>query len=87
MGALTGKVAIVTGASQGIGQGIAIAFGEAGADVVCAARNLEKLRETCALVERRARERLRRPAMCGRWATSRPAWRRPSRLSAGSISW
>jgi NAD(P)-dependent dehydrogenase (short-subunit alcohol dehydrogenase family) len=51
MGALTGKVAIVTGASQGIGQGIAIAFGEAGADVVCAARNLEKLKETCAAVE------------------------------------
>jgi NADP-dependent 3-hydroxy acid dehydrogenase YdfG len=37
-------VAIVTGASQGI----AIAFGEAGVSVVCAARNVEKLKETCA---------------------------------------
>ncbi|HEY6869382.1 MAG TPA: SDR family oxidoreductase [Novosphingobium sp.] len=51
MGELTGKVAIITGASQGIGEGMAIAFGEAGASVVCAARNMEKLRNTCAAVE------------------------------------
>jgi len=47
MGQLSGKVIIVTGASQGLGQGMAIAFGEEGASVVCAARNLEKLQETC----------------------------------------
>jgi NAD(P)-dependent dehydrogenase (short-subunit alcohol dehydrogenase family) len=47
MGDLSGKVAIVTGSSQGIGKGIAVAFAEAGADVVCAARNVEKLKETC----------------------------------------
>jgi 7-alpha-hydroxysteroid dehydrogenase len=35
---LDGQVAIVTGAGRGIGRGIAIAFAEAGADVVCAAR-------------------------------------------------
>ncbi|PKU23727.1 2-dehydro-3-deoxy-D-gluconate 5-dehydrogenase KduD [Telmatospirillum siberiense] len=35
---LTGKVAIVTGASTGIGQGIAIALAKAGADVVGVAR-------------------------------------------------
>lgn len=35
---LTGRVAIVTGAGQGIGRGIARAFAEAGAHVVCAAR-------------------------------------------------
>jgi NAD(P)-dependent dehydrogenase (short-subunit alcohol dehydrogenase family) len=34
MGALTNKVAVVTGASKGIGAGIAVAFGAAGAAVV-----------------------------------------------------
>lgn len=36
--ALNDKVAVVTGAGRSIGRGIALAFAEAGADVVCAAR-------------------------------------------------
>jgi len=52
MGQLAGKVAIITGASQGLGQGMAIAFGEEGASVVCAARNIDKLRDTCEAVEK-----------------------------------
>lgn len=43
---LTGKVAIVTGASRGIGKAIAIAFADAGADVVCASRTVDDLEKT-----------------------------------------
>ena len=37
-----GKVAIVTGASRGIGRAIAECFGENGMKVVCAARSAEQ---------------------------------------------
>ena len=45
---LTGRKAFVTGASRGIGRVIAIAFAEAGADVVIAARSEEGLAATAA---------------------------------------
>jgi NAD(P)-dependent dehydrogenase (short-subunit alcohol dehydrogenase family) len=48
---LDGKVAIVTGASSGLGVAFAQALAEAGADVALGARRVEKLEETKALVE------------------------------------
>jgi len=39
---LAGKVALVTGANTGIGQGIAIALAQAGADVACVGRTTAK---------------------------------------------
>ncbi len=48
---LDGQTALVTGAGRGIGAGIARAFAEAGADVVCAARTREQVEETCRAVE------------------------------------
>jgi 3-oxoacyl-[acyl-carrier protein] reductase len=51
MAGLEGRVALVTGASQGIGKGIALELAKAGATVALAARNEAKLAEVKAEIE------------------------------------
>jgi NAD(P)-dependent dehydrogenase (short-subunit alcohol dehydrogenase family) len=53
---LTGKVAIVTGSSRGIGRAIAEAFAEAGAKVVISSRNQEPCDEVAAAIRARGGE-------------------------------
>jgi NAD(P)-dependent dehydrogenase (short-subunit alcohol dehydrogenase family) len=47
---LTGNVAVVTGAGRGIGQGIAKALSDAGANVVCAARRTAEIEAVAAQI-------------------------------------
>lgn len=58
MFSLTDKVVVVTGASSGLGVSFAIAFAEAGADVVLAARRTDRLADTAAKVEATGRKAL-----------------------------
>ncbi|MER8236521.1 SDR family oxidoreductase [Streptomyces sp. NPDC094049] len=64
---LDGRVAVVTGASSGLGVAFALALAEAGADVVLGARRAERLEAVCAAVTR-----LGRRAVCLRTDVARP---------------
>ena len=48
---LTGKTALVTGASRGIGEAIARGLGAAGATVLCAARTLDRVQQVASEIE------------------------------------
>lgn len=55
---LDNKVVVVTGASSGLGVAFAVACAEAGADVVLAARRVDKLEQTAELVRKAGRAAL-----------------------------
>ncbi|HZT69979.1 MAG TPA: 3-oxoacyl-[acyl-carrier-protein] reductase [Terriglobia bacterium] len=48
---LKGRIAVITGASQGIGRACALVLSEAGADVALASRNVEKLESVAKEIE------------------------------------
>lgn len=65
---LTGKVAVVTGGSRGLGREMVLAYAEAGADVVIASRKLDSCEETAREVKDRTGRRAL-PVAChvGQW--------------------
>jgi NAD(P)-dependent dehydrogenase (short-subunit alcohol dehydrogenase family) len=67
MGALSGKVAIVTGAGSGIGRAAAVALAQAGADVTLIARSAGALNEVAAEVAATGRRALTRPLSVNDW--------------------
>jgi len=69
---LEGRRALVTGASRGLGQAIALAFADAGADVVCAGTTADG----CADAARQVRERGRTAWTVGADLADRAALRR-----------
>jgi NAD(P)-dependent dehydrogenase (short-subunit alcohol dehydrogenase family) len=52
LGQLEGKVALITGASKGIGRVMSLLFAKEGAEVICAARSKDLVEETAALVKK-----------------------------------
>jgi NAD(P)-dependent dehydrogenase (short-subunit alcohol dehydrogenase family) len=69
---LTGKVALITGGSRGLGHEMAIAFAEAGADVAVVSRKLDACEETARQVEALGRRALPYACHVGRWDDIEP---------------
>ncbi|MEJ1970717.1 MAG: SDR family oxidoreductase [Rhizomicrobium sp.] len=65
---LTGKIAVVTGGSRGLGREMVLAFAGAGADVVIASRKLEACETVAHEVEALGRRALPVAAHVGRWS-------------------
>ncbi len=63
----TGKVALVTGGSRGLGYRMVKALAERGADVIIASRKLAKCEEVAAECRALGRRALAHAVHCGRW--------------------
>jgi len=64
---LTGKVALITGGSRGLGRAVALAFARGGADIVVASRKLDTCQATAAEIEALGRRALPYACHVGRW--------------------
>lgn len=64
---LSGKTALVTGGSRGLGYQMVKAFAERGADVIIASRKLEACEEVAEEVRKLGRKALAVAAHCGKW--------------------
>lgn len=67
---MTGRVAVVTGGSRGLGREMVLAFAEQGADVVIASRKLDNCESVAAEVEEIGRQALPVAYHAGEWDAS-----------------
>lgn len=64
---LTGKVALITGGSRGLGREMALAFADAGADVIVSSRKAQACEAVVAEIEAKGRRAAAIPAHAGKW--------------------
>ena len=64
---LTGKVALVTGGSRGLGREMVLAFADAGADVIIASRKLDACKALAEEIEASGRQALAVACHVGHW--------------------
>ncbi len=64
---LSGKVAMITGGSRGLGRQMALAFAERGADIAVVSRKIEKCEETAAEIEKSGRKAFPYACHVGKW--------------------
>ena len=64
---LAGKTALITGGSRGLGREMALAFADAGADIVVVSRKQDGCEEVAALVEERGRQAMPYACHVGDW--------------------
>jgi len=69
---LTGKVALITGGSRGLGHAMALAYAEAGADVAVVSRKLDACEATAREIEKLGRRALPYACHIGRWDEIEP---------------
>ncbi|MBV7477618.1 SDR family NAD(P)-dependent oxidoreductase [Pseudomonas sp. PDM31] len=65
---LTGKVALVTGGSRGLGKEIALAYARQGADVIIVSRKLEACEEVAGQIRELGRRALSLACHMGKWS-------------------
>lgn len=75
---LSGQVALVTGGSRGLGREMALAFADAGADVIISSRKADACEAVADEIRHRGRRAAAMPAHAGRWdemdALAERAW-------------
>src|SRR5690625_6972759 len=82
---LSGKVALVTGGSRGLGRAMALGLADAGADLILASRSLDRCRAVAAEVEQRGRRALAVAAHLGQ-PDQIDADRKSTRLNSSHVA-